>query len=181
MKVNFTRKPTPSEIYPQDEFIIEKVVRLSEREFAELLREPMKDRDYIRENKELMYEDSDDFNLYYIPSDALEFPHTWDDDVFMVECVNPPHCNRCIRPIQCRTFPLIPHLSRDDTFHLILDRSEFPYCCPIVDENMKLNADFIKVTFKVWKILIEDPIVYDLIKYDSSLRDDRKSNYNIVI
>ena len=50
MKVNFTRKPTPSEIYPQDEFIIEKVVRLEKGEFAELLREPMKDRDYIKEN-----------------------------------------------------------------------------------------------------------------------------------
>lgn len=136
---------------------------------------------YLMPGEELIYEDSDDFNLYYIPSDTFEFPHSWDDDVFMVECVNPPHCNRCIRPIQCRTFPLIPHLSGDDTFHLILDSSEFPYSCPIVDENMELNADFIKVTFNVWKILIEDPIVYDLIKYDSSLRDDRKSNYNIVI
>ena len=36
MKVNFTRKPTPSEIYPQDEFIIEKVVRLSKEEFEDL-------------------------------------------------------------------------------------------------------------------------------------------------
>ncbi len=136
---------------------------------------------YLMPGEELMYEDSDDFNLYYIPSDELEFPHDWNDDVYLVECINPPHCNRSIRPIQCRTFPLIPHLSRDDTFHLILDKSEFPYSCPIVDENMKLDDDFIKLTFNVWKILIKDPVVYDLIKYDSSLRDDRKSNYKIVI
>ena len=54
MKVNFTRKPTPSEIYPQDEFIIEKVVRLSKAEFEDLLKEPLKDRSYIKENKDKM-------------------------------------------------------------------------------------------------------------------------------
>ena len=56
MKVNFVRKPTPEEIYPQDEFIIEKVVRLSKEEFEDLLKHPLNDRDYIRENKDKMYE-----------------------------------------------------------------------------------------------------------------------------
>ena len=37
MKVNFTRKPTPEEIYPQSEFITEKVVRLKPEEFKEPL------------------------------------------------------------------------------------------------------------------------------------------------
>lgn len=45
MKVNFVRKPTPSEIYPQDEFINKKVIRLSKAEFEDLLKEPLKDRD----------------------------------------------------------------------------------------------------------------------------------------
>ena len=61
MKVNFVRKPTPSEIYPQDEFIIEKVVRVSKAEFEDLLKEPLKDRDYIKENKDKMYEDKDGY------------------------------------------------------------------------------------------------------------------------
>ena len=54
MKVNFVRKPTPSELYPQDEFIIEKVVRLSKAEFEDLLKNPLNDRDYVRDNKEKM-------------------------------------------------------------------------------------------------------------------------------
>ena len=61
MKVNFVRKPTPSELYPQDEFIIEKVVNLPKREFEDLLKNPLNDRDYIRKNKELMYEDKDGY------------------------------------------------------------------------------------------------------------------------
>ena len=74
MKVNFTRKPTPSEIYPQDEFIVEKVVRLSEREFAELLREPMKDRDYIKENKDLMFEDKNGYwHCIYVVSEGYDY------------------------------------------------------------------------------------------------------------
>jgi len=56
MKVNFVRKPTPSEIYPQDEFVIEKVIRLNKAEFEDLLKEPLKDRNYVKENKDLMYE-----------------------------------------------------------------------------------------------------------------------------
>lgn len=57
MKVNFMRKPTPDEIYPQDEFAIEKVVRLNKDEFEDLLKNPLKDRDYVKENKDRMYED----------------------------------------------------------------------------------------------------------------------------
>lgn len=74
MKVNFIRKPTPSEIYPQDEFIIEKVVKLSQLEFAQLLEEPLKDRDYIRENKNLMYEDKDGFwHCIFVIADGYDY------------------------------------------------------------------------------------------------------------
>ena len=74
MKVNFVRKPTPSEIYPQDEFIIEKVVRLSKEEFENLLKEPLKDRDYVIENKELMYEDKDGFmHCIYVVADDYDY------------------------------------------------------------------------------------------------------------
>lgn len=61
MKVNFVRKPTPSEIYPQDEFVIEKVIRLNKAEFEDLLKGPLKDRNYVKENKDLMYEDKDGY------------------------------------------------------------------------------------------------------------------------
>lgn len=74
MKVNFTRKPTPSEIYPQDEFIIEKVVRLSKEEFEDLLKEPLKDRDYVKENKDKMYEDKDGYwHCIYVVCEGFDY------------------------------------------------------------------------------------------------------------
>jgi len=131
---------------------------------------------YLLPGEELIYEDNnEDFELYYIPPDE-----TYNYDLYLVKCVNPPHCNRNIRPIQCRTFPLIPHIE-NDKFHLIIDEEEFPYTCPLVHKENKLNKDFIEVTYKVWKILIKNPAVYNLIKVDSKRRIENKDDYTIVI
>lgn len=74
MKVNFTRKPTPEQIYPQDEFIIEKAIHLSKEEFESLLKEPLKDREYIKANKEKMYEDKDGYwHCIYVVADEYDY------------------------------------------------------------------------------------------------------------
>ena len=136
---------------------------------------------YLLPGEELMYEDSEEFELYYIDSDEIRYPHSWKDRVYLVRCVNPPKCDRSIRPIQCRTFPLIPHLDKKGEFHLIFDETEFPYKCPIVSDHIRLNEDFIKVTFEIWSRLMADPLVYDLVDMDSRMRDKRKSGFEIVI
>lgn len=136
---------------------------------------------YLLPGEELMYEDSDYFDLYYIDSKDLDYPRAWKDDVFIVECSNPPHCDRSIRPIQCRTFPLLPHISKDGKLHLILDENEFPYECPIIRDNIKLNEDFINVTYNVWKKLITNPMVKALIIFDSRRRDNKRKGYEIII
>lgn len=136
---------------------------------------------FLLPGEELMYEDSGSFNLYAVNSKEVDFPPSWKEDVFMVECINPPKCDRSIRPIQCRTFPLIAHISKDRKLHLILDENEIPYECPIMKDSIQLNDDFIKVTYKVWEILIQNPLVYDLVSFDSRRRDNRKKGYKIVI
>ena len=44
-----------------------------------------------------------------------------------------------------------------------------------------LNDDFIKTTFEIWTMLMANPLVYDLIDMDSRMRDNRKTDYEIVI
>lgn len=136
---------------------------------------------YLLPGEELMYEDNDSFELYYIDAKEIKYPHSWKDKIYLVKCINPPKCNRNIRPIQCRTFPLIPHISKNGKFHLILDETEFPYKCAIVNNNIKLNNDFISETYDVWKKLIQNQLVYDLIDMDSRTRDNRNANYEIII
>lgn len=135
---------------------------------------------FLLPGEELMYEDSDEFELYCMDSGSLDYPHTWDDDVYLVKCLHPPRCDRRIRPIQCRTFPLIPHISKDDKLHLILDEHEIPYVCPIISNHIRLNEDFVNVTYNVWQILINDPVVYDLVSFDSRRRDNRRNGYIIL-
>lgn len=136
---------------------------------------------FLLPGEELMYEDSPDFDLYYIDARELEFPHSWKGDVCLVKCRNPPRCDRSIRPIQCRTFPLVPHITKKGEFHLVLDDSEFPYKCPIIEENIPFRHDFLKEIYNVWKILIQNPLVYDFVDYDSRKRENRKVNFEIVI
>ena len=135
---------------------------------------------YLMPGEELMYEDSDCFELYTMQSNTSGYTDNWEDNVFLVKCTTPPKCDRKIRPIQCRTFPLIPHIGLDEEFHLVFDESEYPYVCPLVNENKKLNEDFINETYDVWSMLIKNPIVYDLVKTDSRRRNEKKVEYKIV-
>ena len=48
---------------------------------------------------------------------------------------------------------------------------ELPYRCPLIDEEITLNERFVQATFTVWKHLIEDPLIYDLVKLDSETRE----------
>ena len=136
---------------------------------------------YLLPGEELMYEDSPDFELYYMDSSEIRYPHSWKDNIYLVKCKNPPRCDRSIRPIQCRTFPLVPHISKNGEFHLVLDETEFPYECPIIRDHIKLNENFINVTYEIWKMLISNPLVYELVDMDSKDRDRRTTKYKIMI
>lgn len=136
---------------------------------------------YLLPGEELMYEDRPDFELYYMDSSEIRYPHSWKDNIYLVKCKNPPRCDRSIRPIQCRTFPLVPHISKNGEFHLVLDETEFPYECPIIRDHIKLNENFINVTYEIWKMLISNPLVYDLVDMDSKDRDRRTTKYKIMI
>jgi len=108
-----------------------------------------------------------------------DFPDSWHGKVHYVKCTTAPKCHREKRPLQCRFFPLTPHLSEDGTLHLILSPVELPYTCPLIEEKTELEPRFIKAVYTVWKHLLRDPLIYDLVEYDSSDRDE--SQLNIVI
>lgn len=63
----------------------------------------------------------------------------------------------------------------------MLDETEFPYKCPIIEDHIPFSEDFIRETFEVWKILIRNPLVYDFVDIDSRRRENRKIDFEIVI
>ncbi|MEG0392727.1 MAG: hypothetical protein RR626_08195 [Anaerovoracaceae bacterium] len=105
-------------------------------------------------------------------AEDYDFPDSWFGKVYFIRCATPPLCVRELRPLQCRFYPLAPHLTEDGTLVLILSTADIPYVCPLISEKMSLNPDFIKATYTVWKRLIKDPLIYDLIELDSSDREE---------
>lgn len=103
-------------------------------------------------------------------AEDYEFPDSWHGKVYFLQCLKAPHCDRCMRPLQCRTFPLAPHLDENGELLMIYQNGQIPYTCPLITDKIHLNDDFVKATYTAWKRLIEDPLIYDLVEMDSEYR-----------
>ena len=113
-------------------------------------------------------------------AEDYEFPESWHGKVWFLDCKNPPHCDRKMRPIQCRTFPITPHINEDGELQMIYNPIELPYSCPLIDKKSALNDSFIKATYTVWKHLIRDPLIYDLVEMDSDFRIEDKVDIEVL-
>ncbi|MBR0596729.1 hypothetical protein [Sinanaerobacter chloroacetimidivorans] len=115
-------------------------------------------------------------------AEDYEFPDSWHGKIYFTRCKTPPHCPREMRPLQCRFFPLAPYLTETGDFTLIWSPVELPYQCPLIQEKMELEPSFIKATHTVWKRLIKDPLIFDLVEMDSkSYRKDSRSQIQEVL
>lgn len=115
-------------------------------------------------------------------AEDYEFPSSWSGKVYFIRCKNPPHCPREMRPLQCRFYPLAPYLTEKGELKLILSPTELPYQCPLISDKITLQDSFVKATHTVWKRLIRDPLIYDLVKMDSKqIRKNRKVSIEIVL
>lgn len=103
-------------------------------------------------------------------AEDYEFPESWHGKVYFLQCKNAPFCDRTMRPLQCRIFPLTPHLDTDGNLYMIYQSGQLPYDCPLISDEIKLNDDFLKANHTVWKHLLRDPLIYDLVEMDSMYR-----------
>ncbi|MEG0829196.1 MAG: hypothetical protein RSD88_01050 [Anaerovoracaceae bacterium] len=134
---------------------------------------------YLLPGEEKIFNQTDEWITWNKePAQNYDFPKSWTGNVYFIRCKTPPICPRDRRPLQCRFFPLSPHLTENGVLQLIIFPGELPYSCPLIKDKMTLNADFIQANYTVWKRLIKDPLIYDLVKMDS---DDRSWMDLIVI
>lgn len=126
---------------------------------------------YLLPGEDKIHDKKDDWLIWSVEkAEDYEFPPSWHGDVYFVRCTTPPLCPRHLRPLQCRTFPLAPHITEEGVFLLIKNCDELPYRCPLIEKQIELNPDFIKATYTVWKHLLRDPLIFDLVEMDSRLR-----------
>jgi len=123
---------------------------------------------YLLPGEEKLFTQKEDWLKWNVEqAEDYDFPHSWFGKVYFVRCKTPPHCPREMRPLQCRTYPLAPYLTKNGELHMILSPVEVPYRCPLIADRIKLQASFVKATHTVWKHLIRDPLIRDLVEMDS--------------
>ncbi|MDD3168729.1 MAG: hypothetical protein PHC91_04590 [Eubacteriales bacterium] len=136
---------------------------------------------YLLPGEEKLFTRKEDWlkwNIEY--AEDYEFPASWSGKVYFVRCKTPPRCPREMRPLQCRFFPLAPYLTENGELRLILSTAELPYQCPLIAEKIPLQNDFVKATYTVWKHLIRDPLIRDLVEMDSKVIRNNKKCTEIV-
>ncbi len=110
--------------------------------------------------------------------DALDYdyPDSWTGNVWFARCLCASHCERAMRPLQCRFYPACPHIDRHGQLTLIrfpgaaAGAESIPYQCPLIEQQIPLNPDFLKATYTVCRHLLRDPQIYDLFLFDSAWR-----------
>ena len=105
-----------------------------------------------------------------IREECHDLPASWGKYVYIARCEGPEGCDRRTRPIQCRTFPLTPHLNEAGELRMIYFDFDLPYVCPLIKEKAVLSDDFSSTVYEVWKILTEDKAIRDMVKLDSKKR-----------
>ncbi len=129
---------------------------------------------YLYPGEEKIHDFSADWLDWTVESaEDFEFPDSWSGKVYFVKCKTPPLCPREMRPFQCRTYPLTPHITEDGVFMLIYNDENLPYKCPLIENKISLNESFVKATYTVWCHLLRDPLIYDLVEMDSLNRQSR--------
>jgi hypothetical protein len=77
-------------------------------------------------------------------------------------------CLRDYRPIQCRTYPLEPHLE-NDVLTLVVEKDQI-HACPLINMKDQWQKDYVEGIYKGWSLLIQIPDVRRLVVFDSQVR-----------
>lgn len=124
---------------------------------------------YLLPGEEVMFSGQEDWLIWERHrAEDYDFPASWKGQVWFIRCDG--SCPREKRPVQCRTFPLTPHLTGDQGY-LIWETLDLPYRCPLIRESVDLSRDFIHAVASTWRLLLRDSLIRDLVKFDSRQRE----------
>ncbi|TDA67805.1 MAG: hypothetical protein D9V47_09855 [Clostridia bacterium] len=135
---------------------------------------------YLLPGEETMFTGHEDWLVWEEQrAEHYDFPSSWHGPVFFVHCTST--CPRPQRPMQCRTFPLAPHYLPGGTLTLIWETMPLPYVCPLVKDKWPLRQDFILALGRAWQLLTQEPLIRDLVQWDSRHRYRQGDPVQIVL
>ncbi len=121
---------------------------------------------YLFPGEELVISDSS-----YLRIEPTDIPLGGGSHVLLANCDG--KCDRRLRPLSCRIFPLTPYLSYQQTLTLDLD-IRATGICPLVNgkNTPPLQPDFIRSVRKTIRILAKDPEILGFIEKLSRILDE---------
>lgn len=126
---------------------------------------------FMLPGEEMVHDRSDPWLSWQTHStQEFGFPASWGKAVYTVQCRGPESCKRLLRPIQCRTYPLEPYITRKHKLALVYCDHYHPYDCPLIEKKAALSQEFLKATYKAWEMLIKDDSIRDYVEADSKHR-----------
>ncbi len=114
--------------------------------------------------------DDPETGLYLLPGEEKLFTDSDWKSVeeteygIFVQCKGPENCDRSRRPMQCRTFPLMPVIDDDGVLQVEKSDIETPYSCPLINSDTKLDESFIAETKEAWTTLAKYPAIRKFIR-----------------
>lgn len=125
---------------------------------------------YLFPHEEVMYEKCPN----WLQIEETDFVYE-DDKKALIALCEPP-CNRELRPLACRIFPLFPYLDGKGELKIILDPRGKGICPLIRHEAMdELDPDFIKRVRLVFQVLLRFDSIYTFLFELSRQLDDIQS------
>lgn len=94
--------------------------------------------------------------------------------LYYIFCSNDSGCLRNHRPIQCRTYPLEPHVI-NGTLCFIIEKNQF-HSCPLIHQTELWRREFLEGIYKGWEVLLT---IESIKKYVEALSLTRESEQNI--
>jgi hypothetical protein len=127
---------------------------------------------YLFPGEEQLFTGAEDWLVWQVQKVKFyDFPPSWEGTVNFINCTKP--CPRERRPLQCRFYPLAPHVLADGSLLIIMDPVPVPYSCPLITQKLTLRSQFVQRVYEAWKILLEDSKIRDLVVWDSRERESR--------
>jgi len=138
---------------------------------------------YLLPGEECMFTGTEPWLKWqYQPAEDYDFPPEWNGMVAFVTCQGT--CPREKRPIQCRTFPLMPYMDPQGTLTVRIDQLSGAFICPLVryPEKYPLKPEFYKRVLAAWQILTRDPLIRADVAWQSrKLDQDIKASWRKLV
>jgi len=91
-------------------------------------------------------------NVEYEVHSSYDYEILGAKKLFYIFCNNNSGCLREYRPIQCRTYPLEPHLINGQ-LKMIIEKEQL-HLCPLIEKKDIWREEYIKGIYSGWRLLL---------------------------